>query len=292
MTRKHAGDSPYGTIALVTGASSGIGLATIQALADQGFTVYAASRSIQKALATLPLSASQRERIMPLPLDCLDARACDQAIARIVAEQGSLSILVHCAGAGIAGSVEETTSAEVAWQMDNLFLGTVQITRPALTAMRQHGRGLVVLLGSVAGQLPIPFHTFYSAGKAAVHAFGLALADEVRPLGIQVSVISPGDTRTGFTRARVWSAANLPGTDSAKVSPYRARLERSVATMAHDEQHGHEPAVVVRAICRQIYRRRPALLYTVGRIYQIETLLARWVPIRLVRLVVRMLYHV
>lgn len=279
---------PSEPVVLVTGASSGIGLATICQLADQGFTVYAASRSILTVWPDLSLTDRQRRQIRPLRLDLLSDEDCEQAVSQILSEQASLDVLVHCAGAGLAGSVEDTSLAEAVWQMDNLFLGTVRVTRPTVAAMRSQGHGRIILLGSVAATVPIPFQVYYSAAKAAVQAFALGLADEVYPFGIQVCVIAPGDTRTGFTQARQWAARNQA--QGGPPTPYQTRLERSVARMAHDEQNGMAPEVIARSIVSQVCRRRPKPLCTPGLGYQLLTGLARILPVSLVRRVVRSMY--
>lgn len=287
---RNAVQCPYGSVALVTGASSGIGLATAQLLAEQGFTVYAASRSMPDCFNQLPLTEYQRRNIRPLQLDILDEQACGDVISHVLAEQKSLGIVVHCAGTCLAGAVEDTTLAETAWQMDNLFLGTVRVTRPVLTCMREQGSGLIVLISSVAATIPIPFHVYYSAGKAAVQAFALAMADEVRPFGVRVSVVAPGDTRTGFTAARQWSARNQPQAAFASRSPYQDLLERSVAKMVRDEQNGMSAVAIARSILRQVYSRNPDPVCIPGLSYQLLTSLANYLPARLVRKLVRLLY--
>lgn len=268
--------------ALVTGASSGIGLATVRLLASQGWTVYAASRTIDSQMGELFPEPELRRQIHPVTLDIQDEAACRLVIHRLL-ESGTLDALVHCAGAGIAGAIAETSLDEAAWQFDNLLFGTLRVVQAVLPHFHSQRAGRIVLVSSVAAMLPIPFQTYYSAAKAAVNAYAFGLADEVRPVGIKVCVIAPGDTRTGFTDARRTAPPHPQ-------SPYRERLARSVARMAHDEQHGMHPDQIARAIVRQLGRAHPALLVTPGWGYQAITLLARILPLRLVRSLVRLLY--
>lgn len=284
--RDHGNAQPIrlapGRSVLVTGASSGIGLATARLLASKGWTVYAASRSINSQIIELFPEPELRRQIHPVILDIQNEAACRLAIHRLL-ESGSLDALVHCAGAGIAGAIAETSLDEATWQFDNLLFGTLRVVQAVLPHFHHQRAGRIVLVSSVAAVLPIPFQTYYSAAKAAVNAYAFGLADEVRPAGIKVSVVAPGDTRTGFTDAR-------RTTPPHPESPYRERLARSVARMAHDEQHGMHPNQIARAIVRLLDRARPALLVTPGWGYQAITLLARILPLRLVRSLVRLLY--
>ncbi len=151
------------------------------------------------------------------------------------------------------------------------FLGVCNLLPPVLEQMRRQGAGLIVQLGSVAGFLPIPFQACYSASKAAVAALMQALANEVRPFGIHCMLVQPGDTKTGFTTARVVSAAN-------DQLPYADRCRRSIERMASDEQNGMPADQMARLIIRRIDRPRPPLVYTPGLLYKTAALLNRLLP--------------
>lgn len=284
MPRREAARSPYGRIVLVTGASSGIGLAIARLLLRQGFTVLAASRSMPEALPRLVAEDPSLAALVPYRVDITVPAECRALVETIVAEHGSIDALFHCAGAGLASAVEETRSRDVHWQMDQIFFGTVNMVRPALTVMRRQRHGLVVLISSVAAFVPVPFQTYYSAGKAAVQAFAAAAADEVAPFGIRVTAVSPGDTRTGYTAARRVVGNGQPD------SPYADRLSRSVARMARDEQNGMTPEAIARAAVRNLYTRRPPLNRTPGLMYKAILFLQRLLPTRVFRAAVRALY--
>ncbi len=278
--------SPYGKTVLVTGASSGIGLHIVRQLLARGYTVYGASRSMPEVLPGLVANEPSLAPLIAARLDVLDEQACIDLVRRIVEEQGELSAVFHCAGFGIAGSVEETDMETVRRQMDQLIYGTVHTVRPALPVMRLQGRGLLVLISSVAASVPVPFQTYYSAAKAAVSAFGIALADEVDPHGIRVVVVAPGDTRTGFTNAR---EVIVDQTDDAR-SPYGDRIRRSVERMARDEQNGLDPSVVAWAAVRNMVRKYPPLHQTPGLFYKVVMIALRILPTRLFRKIIRLLY--
>lgn len=282
QSRHRSKDKSASRRALITGASSGIGLAAARRLAAEGWTIFAASRSIEGQFTELFPEADIRAQIRPIQLDIHDEISCRQAVHQASLE-GPLDALIHCAGAGIAGAVEEIPLDQAFWQYDNLTFGTVRLVHAVLPVLRQQGFGHLILISSVAAAIPIPFQTYYSSAKAAVNAFAFALADEIRPQGLAVTVIAPGDTRTGFTDARRTSPSHPE-------SPYRERLSRSVARMAHDEQHGMNPDRIAKQIQRQLNLTKPALLITPGLVYQILTLLSRTLPLSFVRRLVRLLY--
>ena len=110
-----------------------------------------------------------------------------------------IDVLINNAGFGISGAVEFTGTEEAQRQLDVNFFGMVRMNRQVLPVMRKQGYGRIVNLSSVAGAIPIPFQTYYSASKAAINSYTMALANEVKPFGIQVCCVQPGDIRTGFT---------------------------------------------------------------------------------------------
>ncbi|NCC75971.1 MAG: SDR family NAD(P)-dependent oxidoreductase [Clostridia bacterium] len=273
---------PRGTV-LVTGASSGIGWETVLMLARQGATVFAASRTIGQKLAQAQLEPAMLCMIHAIELDILDEISCAAAVNTVLDHKGHLDALVHCAGTGLAGSIEEIPLADAVWQYDNLLFGTIRMLRAVLPRMRHQGHGRIILVTSVAATIPVPFQTYYSSAKAAVQALALGLSDEVRPFGIKVTIVAPGDTRTGFTEAR-----RLAG--SIDHSPYGERLSRSVSRMARDEQNGMASQSIALAIVHELSRKHPKLMVTPGLHNHAMTVAGRILPLPLVRWIVRLLY--
>lgn len=271
------------SVALVTGASSGIGWETACLLAQEHWTVFAASRSIIDKLASANLETASSKQIIPLKLDVLDDASCQAAVATILERTGQLDALVHCAGSGIAGAIEEIPIEDAIWQYDNLLFGTIRMIRAVLPHFRKLKQGRLVLVTSVAATIPIPFQSYYSSAKAAVHALALGLADEVYEFGIQVSIVSPGDTKTGFTSTR-----KLFHHD--KQSPYYKRVTRSVDKMAQDEMNGMPANIIAQAIHRELIRKQQRIWVTPGLAYQILTVLNQLLPIATVRWFVRKIY--
>lgn len=205
-----------------------------------------------------------------------------RAVDDVIKKEGRIDILINNAGFGISGAAEFTEMEDARRQMDVNFLGMARMCRAVLLHMRKNGRGRILNLSSVAAAVPIPFQAFYSASKAAVNAYSLALANEVRPYGISVCAVMPGDIRTGFTAARKKQSAG----DEA----YGGRIGRSVAKMERDERDGMEPAAAGRIIARIARRRKVKPLYAIRVDYQAIALLARLLPARLLNWLVYQLY--
>ncbi len=247
-------------VVLVTGGSSGIGRATAEALRDAGCKVYEGSRR-----------DSSIDGIIHLTLDITDESSARSAVERIIADDGRLDILVNCAGSGISGAVEFTPTDEAKRQIDINLFGTVNMTKAATAYMRDAGTGRIVNISSVAATFPIPFQAYYSASKAAINAWSLALANELNPFGISVTAIQPGDIKTGFTAAR---EKNTLGDDV-----YGGRISRSVEKMEHDEENGMPAEAAGRMIAKIALKNRVKPLYTLGVSYRLLCLAGKILPV-------------
>ncbi len=260
-----------GKTALVTGGTSGIGLAAAESLRDRGCRVWVLSRH-----------PAELDGITSLAADVTDEESVKAAVDTILAEAGRIDILVNCAGSGISGAIEFTESADAKRQFEVNFFGMANVTKAVLGPMRQAGGGRIVNISSVAAPVAIPFQAYYSASKAAINAYSAALANEVRPFGITVTAIQPGDIRTGFTAARAKSAA---GDDV-----YEGRISRSVSKMEHDEMTGMDPAKAGAYIARQSLKKSVPPVSTIGAAYKAVTFLARILPPSLFNRIIGNLY--
>ena len=246
-------------VAIVTGGSSGIGRETALALSRSGCRVYEFSR---------------REVALPgvthVGCDITDEEQVRTAARQVLDAEARIDIVVNCAGFGISGAVEYTATEDAVRQMDVNFFGLVRVNREVLQVMHKQGSGRIVNISSVAAPASIPFQAFYSASKAAINDYTQALANEVRPYGISVCAIMPGDISSGFTDARDKS---YEGDDV-----YGGRIERSVARMEHDEQNGMAPERAAKTICRVCFKNRVKPLYAIGFSYKAVCVLLKLLP--------------
>ena len=251
-------------VVIVTGGTSGIGLAAVKALREKGCTVYALSRHGD------------------IPCDVSDEASARAAVEQVLQREGRVDILVNCAGFGISGAAELTPLETAKRQLDVNLFGTANMVNAVIPAMRRQGGGRIVNTGSVAGFVPIPFQAWYSASKAAVQSYTMAMANELRPFGITLAAVLPGDTKTGFTAARnkIDDRSNL----------YQGRIERSVARMEHDEQNGVPAETVGRLIARVALKKRVKPLYIPGFSYNLVNVLIRILPSGLANRLIGLLY--
>ena len=177
-------------VALVTGASSGIGEATAQRLSQAGYKVYGTSRrGGQKGQQLFEM----------LPLDVTNDESVEAAVQKLIQLEGRIDILVNNAGFGVAPAGAEESSIEQARLIfDTNFFGIVRMTRAVLPHMRRQGSGRIINIGSVLGFLPMPYGALYAATKHAIEGYSESLDHELRTRGIRVSVIEPAYTKTPF----------------------------------------------------------------------------------------------
>ena len=251
-------------VAMVTGGTSGIGLAAVKALREKGCTVYALSRHGD------------------IPCDVADEQSARAAVEQVLEKEGRIDILVNCAGFGISGAAELTPLDVAKRQLDVNLFGTANLVNAVIPPMRRQGGGRIVNTGSVAGFVPIPFQTWYSASKAAVQSYTMAMANELRPFGITLAAVLPGDTKTGFTAARekIDDPEHL----------YGGRIERSVKRMEQDEQHGVPARKVGEFIARVALKKRVKPLYIPGFSYNLVNVLMRILPSGLANRLIGLLY--
>ena len=258
-------------IAIVTGGTGGIGLEVVRALVERGAKVYAFSRRAPEGFGFPHVAC-----------DVSDGGAVRRAVDGVLAAEGRIDILVNCAGFGISGAFECTDPSDAKRLLDVNLFGMSHAIQAVLPAMRSQGAGRIVNVSSVAAVAPIPFQAWYSISKAAVNALTMAVANEVRPFGITVCALMPGDVRTGFTAAREKSAL---GDDV-----YSGRIARSVARMERDEQNGMSARFAGRRIARLACRRRVSPLNTLGVAYSACALLIRLLPSRTLRCILGKMY--
>jgi NAD(P)-dependent dehydrogenase (short-subunit alcohol dehydrogenase family) len=239
-------------VILVTGASAGIGKACADRLHNSGWTVFGASRR-----------ATSGGGWAPIAMDVDDDAAVDQGVNQILRDQGRIDAVVACAGWGLAGPVEDTPIAAAKEQFETNFWGAVRLVQASLPAMRRQGGGRIVLVSSLGGLIALPFQAFYSASKFAMEGYGEALAYEIAPFGIQVTLVEPGNIVTDFTSSR--RRVGPRGGDSAYASPYAAASRKAIKVMERDELNGASPEVVAAVIERVLLEKRAPRRISAGK---------------------------
>lgn len=234
-------------VILVTGASAGIGAAVAARLAGAGHTVFGTSRK--------PGAAPPAAGVRMLAMDVRSEESVAQAVAALLESAGRIDVLVNNAGFGIAASVEDTRPDDMQRQMDTNFLGPLRVCQAVLPAMRAQGAGRIIQVSSLAARIAIPFQGAYSASKSALEGMSQALSMEVKPFGIDVVLIQPGDTKSNFTASREW-------TERAKASAvYGAVARHAIAVMEKSEQAGPPADKVARIVARGVNAAKPRLRY-------------------------------
>ncbi len=244
-----------GKVALVTGASSGIGEATAVALAKEGFEVYGAARRLER------LTPLEEHGIHALPLDVTDPASREAAVERLLAEAGRVDVLVNNAGYGSYGAIEDVPLEEARRQFEVNVFGATELTRLLLPRMREQGSGTIVNVSSMGGKIYTPLGGWYHATKFALEALSDCLRLELEPFGIDVVVIEPGGIATEWSGI---AADHLE--ESSKDSPYYAQAA-AVAASFRSEAMGKRsspPSVIADAIVRAVTAARPKTRYAVG----------------------------
>ena len=253
-------------VALVTGASSGIGEATANRLALAGYKVYGTSRR--------GAQPGQR-KFQLLSLDVTSDESVETAVREIIQREGHIDVLVNNAGFGVApGGAEESSIEQAKAIFETNFFGLIRVTRAVVPHMRRRGSGRIINIGSVLGFLPMPFGALYSATKHAVEGYSESLDHELRTRGIRVSIIEPAYTKTQFD-------ANFLAPDS-KLDEYRevrALLDKVLKSVMATAD---EPTVVADVVLEAAAAERPRIRYAAGRLAKRLRLLRRFAPAGLV----------
>ena len=236
-------------IALVTGASSGIGQATAERLATAGYKVYGTSRRG---------ASGDSQPFEMLPLDVTNDDSVTAAVNEVIRREGRIDLLVNNAGFSLAAAGAEESSIEQVQSIFNTnFFGIVRMNRAVLPHMRIQSSGRIINIGSIVGFLPVPFMAFYSATKHAVKGYSQSLDHEVRTLGIRVVVIEPAGTSTQID-------ANAIEADS-QLDVYREGREIVGKRLSAMIEKGDSPRDVADVVLKAATATQPCQRYTVGR---------------------------
>jgi NAD(P)-dependent dehydrogenase (short-subunit alcohol dehydrogenase family) len=241
-------------VALVTGASSGIGAATARRLAQAGYTTYATARRLDR------MDGLRQLGIRPVAVDVTDDASMIALVKMIVAATGRIDVLVNNAGYGSYGALEDVPIDEARRQFDVNVFGMGRLTQLVLPQMRSQRDGYIVNISSVGGRMWEPMGSWYHAAKFAVEGLSDSLRAEVSPFGIKVIIVEPGAIRTEWAAI---SADSLDASSAASVYGDQAALVSAMLRNGYSRT-ASDPAVVADAIARAIQRSKPRTRYAVG----------------------------
>jgi NAD(P)-dependent dehydrogenase (short-subunit alcohol dehydrogenase family) len=251
-------------VALVTGASSGIGKAASVALVEAGFDVVGTSRNISRA--------AHLDGVTFVDLDVTSDESASAVVQRVIQRFGRIDVLVNNAGVGTAGAAEENSVAQAQNLFDTNVFGVIRMTKAVLPQMRAQGGGRVINISSVVGFVPAPYMAIYAASKHAIEGYSESVDHEVREHGVRVLLVEPGFTNTGFD-----AKATQPDTPLPVYAKQRQIFDLVLAEAMKD---GDDPATVAKTIVAAATDPRPKLRYTAGSTAGRVSTLRRIVPSR------------
>jgi NAD(P)-dependent dehydrogenase (short-subunit alcohol dehydrogenase family) len=233
-------------VVLVTGASSGIGLATATYLSKKDFIVYGGSRS-----------APRNDYFNVLKLDVTDDESINAALENIIEKEGRLDVLINNAGIGSMGAVEKTSVADIRKSFEVNLFGVVRMTQAVLPQMRKQRFGRIINMSTLGSMLGLPFRAFYSASKGAMDLVTESLRLETEKFGIGACTIHPGEVNTNIAVHRVISTSGDDETYGKSISKSFDKLNESV-------DDGKDPALFGPLIEKIIRAKRVRRNYYVG----------------------------
>lgn len=242
-------------VILVTGGSSGIGLATCRYLQQKGCTVYGTSRKAQhgELMHNVPM--------LQLSLD--DSNSIREAIDWLVHKEGRIDVLVNNAGTGIAGAIEDTTTEEIAAIFQTNVFGQLECCRAAIPYMRKQNKGQIINISSIGGEFGLPYRGVYSASKAAIDRFSETMRMELAQWNIAVSIVQPGDYKTNINNNRIIAKRSLE-----ESSPYYDGFTRHYKGISNDISNGHPPVDVAKVVWKIVDSKYPLMRYPSATFWQ------------------------
>ncbi|MDL2400035.1 oxidoreductase [Rhizobium mayense] len=248
-------------VALVTGASSGIGLATARALRRDGYRVFGTSRK--------PM-ADTSDGVTMLVCDVTDGESVQNVIDDVVIRAGRIDLLVNNAGIGLLGGAEESSAAQAKALFDVNVFGVIRLTNAILPVMRRQKKGRIINLSSILGLIPAPFNALYASTKHAIEGYSESLDHEVRTQGIRVVLVEPGVTRTSFEENITRPDQPLPEYDAVRADA--EKLMREII------ETGDAPEAVAEIVVKAANTASPKRRYTAGKAAGQVRFIRRFLP--------------
>ena len=251
-------------VALVTGASTGIGRASAEALAKAGFTVFGTSR---KPTDNGP------QGVTMLTADVTNEASVKQLIDDVLAETGRIDVLVNNAGLGMLGGAEESSVSQVQALFDVNVFGVMRMTNAVLPVMRQHGKGHIINMSSVLGLVPAPYSAHYASTKHALEGYSESLDHEARAFNVRVSLIETAYTRSSFDDNSFEPNSKLPEYDKIRAD-VQGFARKAMMT-------GDAPEEVAKIVVKAATDPQPKRRYTAGKTARKISILRRFAPAKM-----------
>jgi NAD(P)-dependent dehydrogenase (short-subunit alcohol dehydrogenase family) len=214
-------------VVLITGTSTGLGLALAVKMAEQGYQVFATMRNLAKADELKTQVAAKKLSIEILALDVQDTASIQSCVDNIIQQTGKIDILINNAGAGFVKTTEHASEEEIAWVMDVNYMGVVRCTKAVLPHMRKARSGHIINITSVGGLVGQSFNEFYCAAKFAVEGYTESLATYIQPIfGVKFSLVEPGGIRSEFATSIF---AQIEATGGLVEDEYSPILQKFIA---------------------------------------------------------------
>ena len=248
-------------VAIVTGASGGIGEATAWALAQVGYRVFGTSRKAPQ---------SKSSGVEYLVCDVTSDGSVEAAVRDVLAKAGRIDLLVNNAGVGLLAGAEESSLEQAKSLFDVNLFGVIRTTKAVLPAMRRQRAGRIVNISSVMGLIPAPYMALYAASKHALEGYSESLDHEVRNAGVRVALVEPAYTQTSFE-------SNLVQADQP-LEEYEFARSNAAAVMRDVMKKADSPDLVARAVLKAATAANPRPRYTAGGLARQVSLLRRFVP--------------
>lgn len=259
-------------IALVTGASSGMGKDFARALARQGMVVYAAARRVEN------MQDLKAEGIIPLQMDITLQGDIEKVVAQIERGHGGVDVLINNAGFGMYGAVEDTSVDDARYQFEVNLFGLARLTQLVLPHMREQRAGKIINISSMGGRMYTPLGAWYHATKHALEGWSDCLRIEVQQFGIDVVIIEPGAILTEFG-----DVMSGPMLERSGEGPY-GNMAQKVATLgreSYEKGGASPPSVITDLVLKAVYARRPKTRYVAGKYARPMLFIRKWFGDRL-----------
>ncbi len=235
--------SPSSKVVLVTGGSSGLGKSICTRLAAQGHTVFGTSRNVDE----------QPQGYRLITMDLVDDTSVKHAVNEVITGTGRIDVVVNNAGVGIQGATEDLLPEQATALFDANVIGAHRVCRAALPQMRSQGSGLIVNITSLSANFGLPYRGFYSASKAALERYTETLSMEVKPFGIHVVSLQPGEYKTNIGANRI--RPTVIG------EPYKKGYERAMELLGGSLHYSHDPDEVAVLVQKIMGTDRPKSVY-------------------------------